>query len=183
MKNGLRLLFVIFTLPFVVSCSVVKMERPLPKNGKVDAQKMNGAWESEGTPIYIGLVDESEGRMGGTKWDDENKEFKVENYKLYFSEVERKKFVSIQEEDNKWVYARYEWTESGNLICWMADAEFLAKAIKDKKLKGRIDESDRSLMVHLTNTPEEILAFLADLEKGQGFEYEVPFVLKKMTKE
>lgn len=181
--NGriLAFLFLVWTL---CGCASVAMRQPLPE--KVDAPEkalFEGEWVSEGQIIYIRFGEGGHGRFAGVDWKEGR--FQLDEGEMIVTKGEGRSFLSVRIEENgvwdeRYYFARYRFTESGDLELWLPDTKAFAEAIEKGTLEGVVEKGKHTQSVTISSKPEKVLAFLIASENEMLFDSKEPMILKRL---
>jgi hypothetical protein len=181
--NG-RILAFLFLVSTLCGCASVAMRQPLPE--KVDAPEkalFEGEWVSEGQIIYIRFGEGGHGRFAGVDWKEGR--FQLDEGEMIVTKGEGRSFLSVRIEENgvwdeRYYFARYRFTESGDLELWLPDTKAFAEAIEKGTLEGVVEKGKHTQSVTISSKPEKVLAFLIASENEMLFDSKEPMILKRL---
>jgi len=181
--NGIILAF-LFLMSTLCGCASVTMRQSLPE--KVDAPEkalFEGEWVSEGQIIYIRFGEGGHGRFAGVDWKEGR--FQLDEGEMIVTKGEGRSFLSVRIEENgvwdeRYYFARYRFTESGDLELWLPDTKAFAEAIEKGTLEGVVEKGKHTQSVTISSKPEKVLAFLIASENEMLFDSKEPMILKRL---
>ncbi len=187
----LRSLLFIGLAALLTSC-VVESEFPLslPDSSKID-ERLDGVWavKKDGDTAYIHF------RQHDEHWTDlsqviHEKEtgLDVTGYTMFPTKIGERTYMNIvgkrfdreKPDSESYTFARYEFTEKGELVLRLIAMKAVAEAIDAGKLKGKVEHvatTGEVKSVELHDTPEALNAFLATADDAKFFPdiYAAPF--------
>lgn len=181
--NGIILAF-LFLMSTLCGCASVTMRQSLPE--KVDAPEkalFEGEWVSEGQIIYIRFGEGGHGRFAGVDWKEGR--FQLDEGEMIVTKGEGRSFLSVRIEENgvwdeRYYFARYRFTESGDLELWLPDTKAFAEAIEKGTLEGVVEKGKHTQSVTISSKPEKVLSFLNDPAHDALFDSKEPMILKRL---
>jgi hypothetical protein len=187
MKKAKRLLLIL-VLAVLMGCPVVSKNIVGLEDYKLDAQKIEGTWIIDEGAILIKAIDPEKGVIKIVFLEDKEKieilmmKIMKGNSWLYFN------ILSDKDSEDNYIWGRLE-VKDNKLIFWHASNEAFTKAIKDRKIKGTIEEKkqengklsfDTSTVI-LTDSAKNIINLVESSDKS-FFLWDEPVIFIKLTK-
>jgi hypothetical protein len=166
--------------PPVAGCSFsVMTQYPLsaPPN-PVDKDKFEGIWLiDEQLPVYVMSASNGVARIAVVNWEEDN--FRLIQGEMILTEgKEGDNFISLRlENEEEWKLFLYKFKGNGDLLAWEPNSHAFEAAIKTNLLLGSVSEGG---IITVTNSPDEMLAFMNDPERRDLFKYRDPMVLRRI---
>ncbi|MDD5707600.1 MAG: hypothetical protein PHR35_16890 [Kiritimatiellae bacterium] len=170
---------------FVIGCSSVTIEQPLSAHPTpVDKDKFEGTWLVEKSAVDVKFASNGVARIAGTEWEEDH--FRLVQGEMIVTEGKENKYISIRfEEDGVWTnwyyFIQYKFTDSGDLVLWLPNADAFETAIKTNALQGLVTKEQYSKSINVTNAPAALLDFMDDPEGRDLFGYREPIVLRRIA--
>ena len=186
--SGAKRLLLILVLAVLMGCPVVSKNIVGLEEYKLDAQKIDGAWINDEGAILIKAIDPEKGVIKIVFLEDKEKieilmmKIMKGNSWLYFN------ILSDKDSEDNYIWGRLE-VKDNKLIFWHASNEAFTKAIKDRKIKGTIEEKkqengklsfDTSTVI-LTDSAKNIINLVESSDKS-FFLWDEPVIFIKLTK-
>jgi hypothetical protein len=158
-------------------------ENPISRVTQTD-RRLAGAWGQSGHPVLF-IGDPVEGWMSFVIAGRKNSEQKIFG-SFYVSDLEGRKFVNVKiyapwNLSDFYLIAEYRIDSKRNLFVALPNHDFLRKAIKEKRLSGRIEESNSGgEILILSCDSSDIRAFIRGSPKESLFPESASDVLKRL---
>jgi hypothetical protein len=178
------ILAILFLVSTLMGCASVTIQQPLPAKFDAEEQDMiEGEWVAEGQIIYVRFADNGIGRFAGVDWKEGR--FQLDEGEIIVTKGTEKSFLSVRVKesgvwDDRYYFAQYRFTESGDLELWLPDAKAFGDAVAKGKLEGVVEKGKHTQSVSISSKPEKVLAFLNDPANGALFDEKEPMVLKRL---
>lgn len=176
---------VIGTVLVSLGCSSVTTIQPLPwKIETADQERFEGTWIFADGSLQIRFAATGVARFAGLDWEDDR--FQLERGEMTICHGEELDFLSVRtEEDGTWMdryyLVQYRFTDEGDLVLWLPNAEAFADAIAQGRLEGTVEGEDCCKDVTITGPPDALLALIDDADDSELFDYREPMILRRVT--
>jgi hypothetical protein len=158
-------------------------ENPISPVKQTD-KRLAGAWGQSGYPVLF-IGDSVDGWMSFVIRGSGNSEQKIFG-RFYVTDLEGRKFLNVKiyspwDLSDFYFIAEYRIDNNRNLSVALPNHDFLRKAIKVKRLSGRIEENDSGgETLVLSCDSSDIRAFIRDSPKESLFPESPSDVLKRL---
>jgi hypothetical protein len=178
------LVALLFGSILLCGCSAVILQHPLTSQPEVpDKEKFEGVWVVDEGTLQLHFSKDGTGQLAALEWKDG--EYKINKGEVHIAKAEPFNIICARfMEDGEWqkgyMFGSYKFSDSGDLIIWPSDYKYFALAIKEDKLKGKIDKEEYSESVFISSDPADVMKFINESQKHNVFIYTEPTVLKKL---
>jgi hypothetical protein len=168
-----------------LGCSSVMTVHPLPwRTEPTDRERFEGTWLVGDDSFQIRFTDSGVARFAGLDWEDG--QFRLEQGEMTICRGEHLGFLSVRtQEDGEWTnhyyLVQFKFTDPGELVLWLPNADAFAEAIAQDRLRGTVDGNGSGTDITITGAPENLLELIDDPEDLVLFDYRSPLVLRRVT--
>jgi hypothetical protein len=190
MMRTAKIFSLVVLLAMLTGCPVVSKNIIGLEDYKIDAQKINGTWINDEGAMLIKAIEPDKGIIKIIFL--ENKE-NIETVKIKIMKGKSWLYFNMLPEEGDGKGAEYIWgrikINDSRIIFWHASNDAFTKAVKDRKIKGMIDNkkqingklSFETSTVILTDSAKNIINLVESAEKNY-FVWDEPVVVIKLTK-
>ena len=201
MRTHLHLFGLLFTSLLASGCNPVFVKHPIGEPISEDteslADKFDGAWLTDGNPIYLKYVPAGKLRVATLSWDENKQKFVKEEETILLTTHHGAHYMNSPEsqcdQGTQYRFVRYTFAADNSLVIWQPRAEAFEKAVRNRELKGAVEETKSTVtfnggselelssnVIRVTATKDEVLKFIRDGKFTEQFEVEDPIVLRKL---
>jgi hypothetical protein len=168
-----------------LGCSSVTTVQPLPwKTEPGDQDRFEGTWLVGDDSFQIRFTESGVARFAGLDWEDD--QFRLEQGEMIICRGEHLGFLSVRtREDGEWTdhyyLVQFKFTDPGELLLWLPEADAFADAIAHNRVKGTVDGDGTGTDITITSPPEALLDLIDDPEDLELFDYKSPLILRRVT--
>jgi hypothetical protein len=175
----------ILALALLVSgCSTVFVRAPIgDKPHALDPAEWAGTWlTTDGKAVLVSVPDRAQGVLQLAGLEGDEHDLKLKKYTVYLTESAGWLFANLKGDSPETV-GRFLWgrlkREDDHVMIWAPDVAAFEALVRDGKLKGKTPDSGD---VELEPMPTEMLAALASGTLGVPFDWDEPFVLRRVSR-
>jgi len=172
---------VLLVVLLVAGCQSVTSRYPLgPPHIPQDKEKLEGTWYVDKDAVLsVKFSNYSVARVAGVEW--KNDQFQMIEMEMIATEKNNQRFLSGRVRDNgiwenRYFFAKYTFSNQGDLIYWLPNFMMFEAAIKKNQLQGAIEDK----AISITSKPDVLLNFITAPENTNLFEYNEPKILRKV---
>jgi hypothetical protein len=178
-RNILKSISCILMCLFLMSCGTsLKSNHYVGVKEPIDEKELNkeSIWTIEDSIFYARAVDPNKIIASSLRWDEAEKEYKVETFQIVFTSLGKYAFLNLPDKDTG-LYTIYRLVPStdGSVILFAADKENMKKHIKEGKIKAI--EKDGSFI--LETTKEGLDKYVLD-NLNEIFDYSSANIIKPL---
>jgi hypothetical protein len=168
-----------------IGCSSVTTVHPLPwKTEPADQDRFEGTWLVGDDSFQIRFADSGVARFAGLDWEDD--QFRLEQGEMIICRGEHLGFLSVRtQEDGEWMdhyyLVQFKFTDPGELLLWLPEADAFADAIARNRVEGAVDGDGAGTDITITSPPEALLDLIDDPDDLELFDYKSPLILRRVT--
>lgn len=179
---SLLLLFAVF---LICGCSTVVTKNPLTTDpNSYGRDNFEGSWLIGDNIYFIRFAANGIARIAVVVWEDDR--YQLGHGEMIVKKGDKSNYLSVRfKQDPEWmddyIILQYLFTDTGDLVLWIPNADIFEKAIKDKKLQGVIKKKKFSKDITITSDPAKLLDFLSESDNLNLFDYREPIILRRVT--
>jgi hypothetical protein len=168
-----------------LGCSSVTTVHPLPwRIEPADQGRFEGTWLVGDDSFQIRFADNGVARFAGLDWEDDR--FRLEQGEMTICRGEHLGFLSVRtQEDGEWMnhyyLVQFKFTDPGELLLWLPNADAFAEAVAQNRLEATVDGDGTGTDITITSPPEALLELIDDPDDLELFDYRDPIVLRRVT--